>query len=66
MFGIGEFDAVLPPHHAAIVAIGKAVDGIITAVFTFDHRVINGAEAAEFVVGVEKKLKDKKYLSSLK
>ena len=66
MFGIEEFDAVLPPYHAAIVAVGKAVDGIITAVFTFDHRVINGAEAAEFVVGVEKKLKDKKYLSSLK
>ncbi len=56
MFGIKQFDAVIPPFHSGIAAVGTAVEGVITITFTFDHRVINGAQAAQFVIDVEKKI----------
>ncbi|SNZ03438.1 pyruvate dehydrogenase E2 component (dihydrolipoamide acetyltransferase) [Persephonella hydrogeniphila] len=66
MFGVIQFDAIIPPFHSGIVGIGTAIKGVITATFTFDHRVINGAQAAQFVVDIEKRINDKKYLKSLK
>ncbi|WP_457624856.1 2-oxo acid dehydrogenase subunit E2 [Persephonella sp.] len=65
MFGVLQFDAVIPPFHSGIVGIGTAVNGVITATFTFDHRVINGAQAAQFVLDLQEKIGDKKYLRSI-
>ena len=65
MFGVLQFDAVIPPFHSGIVGIGTAVNGVVTATFTFDHRVINGAQAAQFVLDLQKRIGDKKYLRSI-
>ncbi|WP_457628418.1 dihydrolipoamide acetyltransferase family protein [Persephonella sp.] len=63
MFGIKKFDAVLPPFHCGIAGVGTAVNGIITVTFTFDHRIINGAQAAVFVVDLKKRTEDRSYFS---
>jgi pyruvate dehydrogenase E2 component (dihydrolipoamide acetyltransferase) len=64
MFGIGRFTAVLNPPQAAILAVGalelKAVvrDGAIVPghrmqlTLTCDHRILYGAEAAQFLVDI--------------
>ena len=62
MFGVDQFDAVLPPGTAGILAVGgtKSVvaadgDGRIgverqmTVNLTADHRIVYGADAAEFL-----------------
>ena len=66
MFGIKQFFPVIPPFHSGIAGIGVAVDGIISVSFTFDHRVVNGVQAAQFVIELEKRMKDQKYIKSLK
>jgi pyruvate dehydrogenase E2 component (dihydrolipoamide acetyltransferase) len=62
MFDIDEFTAIINPPESAILAIGKinqtpvvAADGavvvrpIMTLSLTYDHRVIDGAPAAQFL-----------------
>ena len=61
MFGVSSFTAIINPPHSAILAIGAGVekpvvrDGEITiatmmsATLACDHRVINGAEGAEWL-----------------
>lgn len=61
MFGVVEFNAVINPPEAAILAVGAAVDtprvvdGAVTTVptirlnLTVDHRVLDGAGAAAFL-----------------
>ncbi|APX32349.1 hypothetical protein BH708_06015 [Brachybacterium sp. P6-10-X1] len=61
MFSIGEFDAIINPPEAAILAVGAAGeepvlrDGelhsrtVMTLTLTVDHRVLNGAVAAAFL-----------------
>ncbi len=66
MFGIKQFFPVIPPFHSGIAGIGAAVDGVISVAFTFDHRVINGVQAAQFSIELEKKMKNEKYIKSLK
>ncbi len=67
MFGVEYFDAIIPPEHSGIVAIGvEKEDKTAKLTFSFDHRIINGREAAIFVEDFKKAFKDKKYLSSLK
>ncbi len=66
MFGIKQFFPVIPPFHSGIAGIGVAVDGVISVAFTFDHRVINGVQAAQFITDLEKRMKDEKYIKSLK
>jgi len=61
MFKIKKFDAVLPPFHCGIAGVGTAINGVITVTFTFDHRVINGAQAAVFVVDLKKKAESRGY-----
>ncbi|RMZ55560.1 hypothetical protein APUTEX25_000143 [Auxenochlorella protothecoides] len=63
MYGVEAFDAVLPPGTAAILAVGGSrpvvtagTDGRIgvekqmTVNLTADHRIVYGAQAAEFLV----------------
>lgn len=62
MFGVETFDAILPPGTSAILAVGGSkptvvanADGMIgvrkvmTVNLTADHRVVYGADAAEFL-----------------
>ena len=62
MYGVDKFDAILPPGTGAILAIGGSnpevvatADGKIgvekrmTVTVTADHRIIYGADAAEFL-----------------
>ncbi len=65
MFGIEMFDAVVPYNYSGIAAIGKEIRKKIKIVITFDHRVINGREAALFVKQLKEKFEDKKYINSL-
>ncbi|WP_420382910.1 pyruvate dehydrogenase complex dihydrolipoamide acetyltransferase [Novosphingobium sp.] len=61
MFGIKQFDAVINPPQAMILAVGAGearayvVDGalaiatVMSATGSFDHRAIDGADGAEFM-----------------
>ncbi len=57
MFGIDSFDALINEQDSGIVAFGSLKEGKIKVVFTFDHRVVNGAEAARFVTDFKEELK---------
>ena len=49
MYGITQFDAIVTPGTAAIIAIaGNGPEGMPITI-TADHRVVNGAEAALFL-----------------
>ncbi len=66
MFGIDAFDAIIPPNHAGIVAVGtEKENGKTSFTFSFDHRVINGREGAIIVAELVKKFTDEKYIKSL-
>ncbi|MFA7495074.1 MAG: FAD-dependent oxidoreductase [Acidithiobacillus sp.] len=54
MYGITQFDAIVTPGTAAIIAIaGKGPEGMPITI-TADHRVVNGAEAATFLKDLKK------------
>jgi pyruvate dehydrogenase E2 component (dihydrolipoamide acetyltransferase) len=69
MLGVARFTAVINPPQAAILAVGAATpravvgsDGAITVrrvmelTISADHRIVYGAEAAEFLATVRKRL----------
>ncbi|MBM2576803.1 pyruvate dehydrogenase complex dihydrolipoamide acetyltransferase [Jannaschia sp. Os4] len=71
MFGIDNFDAVINPPHASILAVGAGVkkpvvgeDGEITTAtvmsttLSVDHRVIDGALGADFLKAVAENLEN--------
>ena len=61
MFDVDSFTAIIYPPHAAIMAVGRvkeqavarggqvAVAQMMTATLSVDHRVADGAEAAQFI-----------------
>ena len=62
MFGVGQFDAILPPGTGSILAIAASTPKVVqlknghfgvqksmTVTITCDHRHIYGADAAEFL-----------------
>ncbi len=62
MFGVQQFDAILPPGTGSILAIAAALPRVVqqknghfgvqksmTVTITCDHRHIYGADAAEFL-----------------
>jgi pyruvate dehydrogenase E2 component (dihydrolipoamide acetyltransferase) len=70
-FPVDEFTAVISPGQGGIIAIGRSgprvyadKDGAIRTAFTavlngsFDHRIINGAQAAEFLTTVKRILEE--------
>ncbi len=65
MFNILSFDAIIPPGRVGIMAVGVEVRGKTKITFSFDHRIINGREAAIFVDDFKKRFTDKKYLKKL-
>jgi pyruvate dehydrogenase E2 component (dihydrolipoamide acetyltransferase) len=67
MFGVDRFDAILPPGQGAILAIGASLPQVVATPqglmgvqrrmsvnITCDHRVIYGAQAAEFLQDLAK------------
>jgi len=70
MFGVEVFTPILNPPETGILGVGKiterpsVVDGQIVArlktylSFTFDHRVIDGAKAAQFLSTVKQHMED--------
>jgi pyruvate dehydrogenase E2 component (dihydrolipoamide acetyltransferase) len=70
MFGVSSFDAVINPGQAAILAVGSIEDRpvvsdgtlmpgkIMSATLSCDHRIINGAEGAQFLAFVKRILEE--------
>ncbi|MCS7030739.1 MAG: 2-oxo acid dehydrogenase subunit E2 [Gloeomargarita sp. SKYG116] len=67
MFGVKQFDAILPPNQGAILAVGSAQPEVVAlengciavrrrmrVTVTCDHRVIYGAHAAAFLQDLAK------------
>lgn len=50
MFGVDHFDPVINPPQIAILGVGRRRDDAsMTLSLSFDHRVVNGADAARFL-----------------
>ena len=61
MFGVKEFQAVINPPQAMILAVGQAnqrpivkegalsIANVMTCTLSVDHRVVDGATAAKFL-----------------
>lgn len=49
MFGVREFQAVVIPGQAAILAVGAVRGPLMTLTLSCDHRVLDGAEGARFL-----------------
>ncbi|WP_248884503.1 FAD-dependent oxidoreductase [Igneacidithiobacillus siniensis] len=49
MYGISQFDAIVTPGTAAILAVAATGPQGMPITITADHRVVNGAEAAAFL-----------------
>ena len=47
--GVDSFDPILDPPQVAILGLGRVDDGTCTLSLTFDHRVVDGADAARFL-----------------
>ena len=48
-FGVDSFDPLLDPPQVAILGVGRVEDRTCTLSLTFDHRVVDGADAARFL-----------------
>ncbi|MDR1519353.1 MAG: 2-oxo acid dehydrogenase subunit E2 [Planctomycetota bacterium] len=65
MFGLDEFTAIINPPESGILAVGKIeptpvavgdrmeIHPVMALTLSYDHRVIDGAPAARFLVGVK-------------
>ncbi len=49
MYGVSQFDAIVTPGTAAILAVSATGPQGMPITITADHRVVNGAEAAAFL-----------------
>jgi len=61
MYGVSEFNAIIYPHQAAVLAVGAVTDAVVVRAgipscvrlmkltLCSDHRVVDGAYAAEFL-----------------
>jgi pyruvate dehydrogenase E2 component (dihydrolipoamide acetyltransferase) len=70
MYGVGEFSAILNPPHSGILAVGGAVqkpvvvDGelavgtVMTVTLSADHRVIDGAVAAQWMAAFVRRIEN--------
>lgn len=58
MFNVKRFTALINDKDSGILAVGSLTDGKIKISFTFDHRIINGADGAKFVNDFKNYLKE--------
>ena len=63
MFGIDRFTPVINPPQVGILGVGRIRDDdTITLSLTFDHRVVNGADAARFLDAIVNAATDRETL----
>lgn len=58
MFGVDHFEALIIPPQGAIIAVGAAKNGRMSYTITADHRIIDGALAAQFLATVTELLEN--------
>jgi pyruvate dehydrogenase E2 component (dihydrolipoamide acetyltransferase) len=71
MFGVSNFEAIINPPQAAILAVGTAnlknmvaPDGnvetrrVMSMTLSADHRIVYGADAAQFLTSIRKNLEE--------
>ncbi len=58
MFGITRFSAMINKQDCGIAAFGKLEQNRIKVTFTFDHRILNGVDAAKFVTDLKNSFKE--------
>jgi len=59
-YGVDDFDPVINPPEIAILGVGRIRDdGAMTLSLSFDHRVVNGADAARFLDALVSTLTDR-------
>jgi pyruvate dehydrogenase E2 component (dihydrolipoamide acetyltransferase) len=70
MFGLEEFVAIINPPEAGILAVGKiedapvAVNGnveihpLLKLTLSYDHRIVDGAPAAQFLFRIKEYLEN--------
>ncbi len=58
MFSIDSFDALINADDSGIAAFGALKDNKMSVTFTFDHRIVNGVKAAQFVIDFKEELKN--------
>jgi pyruvate dehydrogenase E2 component (dihydrolipoamide acetyltransferase) len=58
MFNVKRFTALINNKDSGIMAIGSLIDGKAKVTFTFDHRIINGVDAAKFVNNFKDEIKE--------
>jgi len=58
MFGIESFTALINDKDVGIAAFGKEKEGVMKVTFTFDHRILNGVEAAKFINDFKEEIKN--------
>jgi pyruvate dehydrogenase E2 component (dihydrolipoamide acetyltransferase) len=57
--GVDHFDPIINPPEVAILGVGRVrEDESMTLSLSFDHRVVNGADAARFLDGLVDRLTD--------
>jgi pyruvate dehydrogenase E2 component (dihydrolipoamide acetyltransferase) len=49
MYGVRAFTAIIDPPQVAILAVGGVRDGAMTVTLSCDHRVVYGADGAQFL-----------------
>jgi pyruvate dehydrogenase E2 component (dihydrolipoamide acetyltransferase) len=75
MFQIDSFTAIIPPPQAAILAVGAITDRVVavngqpavrsmmTLTLSCDHRVVDGARGAQFLIDLAQAIAEpQKYL----
>jgi pyruvate dehydrogenase E2 component (dihydrolipoamide acetyltransferase) len=58
MFNVKKFTALINDKDSGIMAVGSLIDGKMKVSFTFDHRIINGVNAAKFVNDFKAEIKE--------
>ena len=64
-FGVDRFTALVVPPQAAILAVGAVTDDRMCLSLSCDHRVVDGAPAAEFLRDVVERLEEPAWMTSL-
>jgi pyruvate dehydrogenase E2 component (dihydrolipoamide acetyltransferase) len=70
MYGVEQFNAIINPPHASILAVGAAVERFIpvnkqpvlatqmTVTLSVDHRAVDGSVGAELLAAIKQRLED--------
>jgi pyruvate dehydrogenase E2 component (dihydrolipoamide acetyltransferase) len=64
-FGVRRFNALVVPPQAAILAIGSMEEEAIVLSLSVDHRAVDGAPAARFLLQVRQQLEDAAWVDRL-